>query len=173
MNGLNRVQLLGNLGRDPEIRSTTSGDRIANLNLATNESWKDKTTGEKKERVEWHRIVIFNSGLVGVVEQYARKGARLFIEGKLRTRKWTDNAGADRYATEIVLSGFDGQLILLDGAGDGNRPPAASPEDYGDGPGYGASPGYGARHDNPAAAARVAAGGGRGGRDDLDDEIPF
>lgn len=157
MNGLNRVQLLGNVGQAPEIRSTTAGGRIANFSLATNESWKDKVSGEKKERVEWHRIVVFNEGLVGIIEQYVRKGSKLFVEGQLRTRKWADNAGVDHYSVEIVLAAFNGQIILLDGAG--NRPPPASAEDYGGGPGYASGP------QGPAPA--------RARRDDLDDEIPF
>lgn len=155
MNGLNRVQLLGNVGAAPEIRSTQTGQRIANFNLATNESWKDKGTGEKRERVEWHRVVVFNEGLVGIVEQFVKKGSKLFVEGQIRTRKWADNAGVDHYSTEIVIANFAGQIILLDSAG-GNRPPPASAEDYGGGPGYSPAP----------APAHTR-------RDDLDDEIPF
>jgi single-strand DNA-binding protein len=110
---LNKVCLLGNVGKDPEIRNLQSGSQLANLTLATEESWKDKASGEKKSRTEWHRIVIFNPGLVGVVEKYVKKGSKLYIEGQLQTRKWTDQSGAERYSTEIVLAQYGGQMILL------------------------------------------------------------
>lgn len=153
MSSLNRVMLIGNLGRDPEIRSTQDGKRIANLNLATSESWKDRVSGERKERTEWHRIVIFNEHLVELVEKYCRKGSKLFVEGALQTRKWTDNNNVERYSTEIVLQAFRGEIRLLDSAGGGNRPPpASSPDDYGTG-----------GHAPPPRARR----------DDLDDDIPF
>src|ERR1700689_4826255 len=113
---INKVILLGNLGRDPEIRSTNDGMRIANLALATSESWRDRNSGERKERTEWHRVVIFNERLVEVVEKYVRKGSKLYIEGALQTRKWTDNAGVEKYSTEIVLQRFRGELTMLDGA---------------------------------------------------------
>ena len=112
---LNRVQLIGNVGKDPEIRSTQGGERIANLTVATSESWTDKRSGEKKERTEWHRIAIFNDGLVGVVERFVHKGSRIFVEGQLTTRKWTDQSGQEKYSTEINLGKFNGTLILLDG----------------------------------------------------------
>jgi single-strand DNA-binding protein len=150
---VNKVILVGNVGRDPEIRSAQSGDRIANLSLATSESWRDKASGERREKTEWHKVAIFNENLVKLVEQYVKKGAKLYIEGQLQTRKWTDRDGVERYATEIVLGRFNGQVTMLDsrGAGAGN----SSSE-----PGAAAEP---AR----AAAAQRPLG------HDLDDEIPF
>lgn len=119
---LNKVILIGNLGRDPEIRNTNDGKEIANLTIATSESWKDKMTGEKKEKTEWHRVVIFSEGLVSVVKNYTKKGSKIYIEGSLQTRKWVDNAGQEKYTTEIVLQNFNSQLILLDSRGSGNGP---------------------------------------------------
>src|ERR1700716_4576349 len=113
---VNKVILVGNLGRDPEIRSTNDGIRIANLNLATSESWRDRNSGERKERTEWHRIVIFNERLVEIAEKYLRKGSKLYVEGALQTRRWTDNAGVEKYSTEVVLQKFRGELTMLDGA---------------------------------------------------------
>jgi single-strand DNA-binding protein len=113
MSSLNKVMLIGNLGKDPEIRATQDGREIANLTLATSESWKDKASGERKEKTEWHRIVIFNEHLVSIVKSYVKKGSKLYIEGALVTRKWTDKDGADKYATEIVLQGFSGSIVLL------------------------------------------------------------
>jgi single-strand DNA-binding protein len=118
MASLNRVQLIGNLGRDPEVRRLTSGDPVVNMSIATTESWRDKSSGEKKEKTEWHRIVIFNKNLADIAEKYLRKGARVFLEGALQTRKWTDKDNVDRYQTEIVLSNFNGRLIML---GDGSN----------------------------------------------------
>src|SRR5712692_1188562 len=118
---VNKVILVGNLGRDPEIRSTQDGVRIANLNLATSESWRDRNSGERKERTEWHRIVIFNERLVEIAEKYLRKGAKIYVEGALQTRKWTDNAGVEKYSTEVVLTRFRGELTMLDPARDGGR----------------------------------------------------
>src|SRR6202034_722292 len=112
---VNKVILVGNLGRDPEIRSTSGGQRVANFSLATSETWRDKNSGERKEKTEWHRIVIFNDRLVDVVEKYVKKGAKLYIEGALQTRKWTDNSGQERYTTEVVLQRFRGELTMLDG----------------------------------------------------------
>lgn len=112
---LNKVMIIGNLGRDPEIRSFSNGGKVANLRIATSESWKDKTTGEKKERTEWHTVSIMNEGLVGVVDRYLKKGSKVYIEGQLETRKWQDQSGADKYSTEIVLRGFGGTLQMLDG----------------------------------------------------------
>ncbi|MFQ5775201.1 MAG: single-stranded DNA-binding protein [Kiloniellaceae bacterium] len=149
---VNKVILIGNLGRDPEIRTTQDGLRVGNLSLATSESWRDKNTGERRERTEWHRVVIFNERLVDVVEKYLRKGSKIYVEGQLQTRKWTDQSGADRYTTEVVLQRFRGELTMLDTRGAG-----AAPGDYGAG-----AP---AEDQEPAAAA--PAGG------DLDDEIPF
>src|ERR1700733_10313214 len=116
---VNKVILVGNLGRDPELRSTQDGTRIANLNLATSESWRDRVSGERKERTEWHRVVIFNERLVELAEKYLRKGSKIYVEGALQTRKWTDNAGVEKYSTEIVLQKFRGELTMLDGAGGG------------------------------------------------------
>lgn len=112
---VNKVILVGNLGRDPEVRSTTSGTKIANLSIATSESWKDKSSGERKEKTEWHRVVIFNERLSDVAEKYLKKGSKVYIEGSLQTRKWTDNAGVEKYSTEIVLQNFRGELTMLDG----------------------------------------------------------
>ncbi len=111
---LNKVMLIGNVGKDPEIRTTQDGKEIANLVLATSETWRDKTTGDKREKTEWHRIVIFSEGLVNVVKNYVKKGSKLFLEGSLQTRKWTDNAGVERYTTEIVMQGFNSSLAMLD-----------------------------------------------------------
>jgi len=111
---VNKVILVGSLGRDPEIRTLNSGDRVCNLRLATSESWKDKGSGERKEKTEWHQVVIFNDGLVKIAEQYLRKGSKVYLEGSLQTRKWTDQAGAEKYSTEIVLQKFRGELTLLD-----------------------------------------------------------
>ena len=116
---LNKVMIIGNLGRDPEIRSFSNGGKMANLRIATSETWKDKTTGEKKERTEWHTVSIMNEGLVGVVERYLKKGSKVYIEGQLETRKWQDQSGADKYSTEIVLRGFGGTLQMLDGKSGG------------------------------------------------------
>ncbi len=116
---VNKVILVGNLGRDPEIRTLNSGDRVANLNLATSETWRDRTSGERKERTEWHRVVIFNDNLVKVAESYLRKGSKVYVEGALQTRKYTDQAGVEKMSTEIVLQKFRGELTMLDGRGDG------------------------------------------------------
>lgn len=117
---VNKVILIGNVGRDPEVKATAGGNRFANLSVATSESWKDKATGEKRERTEWHRVVIWNEGLVGVVERYVKKGSKIYLEGQLETRKWTDQNGQERYSTEVVLRPFRGEIVLLDGrAGDG------------------------------------------------------
>jgi len=121
MASLNKVMLIGHLGADPEVRSFQSGGKVCNLRLATSESWKDKNTGERKEATEWHTVSIFNEGLVGVAERYLKKGSKVFIEGQLRTRKWQDQSGADRYSTEIVLRGFGGTLTMLDGAPAGDQ----------------------------------------------------
>ena len=163
---VNKVILVGNLGRDPEIRSTQDGMRIANLNLATSESWRDKMSGERKEKTEWHRIVIFNERLTELAEKYLRKGSKVYIEGQLQTRKWTDNAGVEKYSTEVVLTRFRGELTMLDGARDGARSGGGEPaydDAYAGGPGD--SPRYGG---TGAAPAR-----GRTATNDLDDEIPF
>ncbi|MDP2124653.1 MAG: single-stranded DNA-binding protein [Parvibaculum sp.] len=155
---VNKVILVGNLGADPEIRRTQDGRPIANLRLATSESWRDKNTGERREKTEWHRIVVFNEGLCKVIEQYVKKGAKLYIEGALQTRKWTDQSGVEKYSTEIVLQGFNSTLTMLDGKGGGG---SSSGGDYGGG----------------SSSDDFGGGSGGGGRgnftQDLDDEIPF
>jgi len=157
---VNKVILIGNLGRDPEIRSTQDGMRIANLAVATSESWRDRVSGERKERTEWHRVVIFNERLAEIAEKYLRKGSKVYVEGALQTRKWTDNSGQERFTTEIVLQRFRGELTMLDGARGGGGPPteAGYEEGFADEP----------RASGPAASAR-----GRALSDDLDDDIPF
>jgi single-strand DNA-binding protein len=161
---LNKVMLIGNVGRDPEIRSTQGGQRIANLSIATSESWKDRNTGERKERTEWARVVVFNENLVEIIEKYVHKGSKIMVEGQLQTRKWADQAGVERYSTEVVLTQYRGQVILLGDAGSGSRPPPAeSADDYGHESTKTAGGDYAARHDNP----------GTGRAADLNDEIPF
>ena len=166
---VNKVILVGNLGRDPEIRSTQDGTRIANLSLATSESWRDRNSGERKERTEWHRVVVFNDKLVEVVEKYLKKGAKIYVEGALQTRKWTDQSGAEKYTTEVVLQRFRGELTMLDGRGEGGGGGGGYDQDDG---GFGGSSGGG--------YGSGGGGGGGGGRSerrppgpDLDDEIPF
>jgi single-strand DNA-binding protein len=117
--GVNKVILVGNLGRDPEVRRMTSGDPVVNLSVATSESWRDKTSGERKEKTEWHRVVIFNENLAKIAEQYLRKGSKVYLEGQLQTRKWTDKDGQEKYSTEVVLNRFRGELVLLDPKGEG------------------------------------------------------
>jgi single-strand DNA-binding protein len=146
---VNKVILIGNLGKDPEVRRTTSGDPIVNLSIATSESWRDKTSGERKEKTEWHRVVIFNKNLADVAEKYLRKGSKVYVEGQLQTRKWTDKDGQEKYSTEVVLQNFRGELTMLDGRG---------------GEGGGAA-GGGGRGASEAPASFQ--------RDEMDDEIPF
>lgn len=137
MASLNQVQIIGNLGADPEVKSFSNGNRIANLRIATSESWKDRTTGERKERTEWHSVVLDNEGLAGVAEKYLRKGSRVYVEGELRTRKWQDREGNDRYTTEVRVGGFRGQIVLLDrlegggqpGGHQASRPARTAPDD--------------------------------------------
>ena len=171
MANLNKVMLIGNLGADPEIRSFQNGGKVANLRIATSETWKDRQTGERKEKTEWHTVAIFSEGLVSVVERYLKKGSKVFVEGKLQTRKWQDQNGQDRYSTEIVIQGLGGTLTMLDGATGGG----------GMGGGGGARSGGGAAggswdQDGGAPGGGGASGGfGQtgGGYDDLDDDIPF
>jgi single-strand DNA-binding protein len=159
---VNKVILVGNLGKDPEIRRTQDGRPIANLNVATSESWRDKATGERKEKTEWHRVVIFNEGLCKVAEQYLKKGAKVYIEGQLQTRKWTDQSGAEKYTTEVVLQGFNSTLTMLDGRSGGGG--SFGGEDSGGD--FGAA--------GPSSAPRRAVAAGGGGRNgDMDDDIPF
>jgi single-strand DNA-binding protein len=155
---VNKVILIGNLGRDPEVRHAQDGAKIVNLNIATSENWKDKMSGERKEKTEWHRVVIFNDRIADVAERYLKKGSKVYVEGSLQTRKWTDQSGAEKYTTEVVISRFKGELTLLDGRGEGGM--EAAPAGEGD---------YGA----PRAAAKAPAGGGWEPPADLDDEIPF
>ena len=159
---VNKVTLIGNLGRDPEVRSTQDGMKIVNLSLATSENWKDRNSGERRERTEWHRVVIFNENLARVAEQYLRKGSKIYVEGQLQTRKWTDQNGQDRYTTEVVLQRYRGELTMLDGRGEGG-----SGGGYGGGGGFNQDQGYGGGGGMGGGAAPV------GGPSDLDDEIPF
>jgi single-strand DNA-binding protein len=156
---VNKVILVGNLGKDPEIRRTQDGRPIANLSVATSETWRDKATGERKEKTEWHRVVIFNEGLCRIAEQYLKKGAKVYLEGSLQTRKWQDKDGHDKYSTEVVLQGFNSQLTMLDRSGGGGAEVG-----YENGGSDFGSPG-------PTAARKPAMAGAK--RDDLDDEIPF
>lgn len=166
---VNKVILVGNLGRDPEIRSMQSGEEIAQLSLATSETWRDKASGERKERTEWHRVVIFNENLVKVAKSYLKKGSKVYIEGSLQTRKWTDKDGAEKYTTEVVLQRFRGELTMLDGreGGGGGGSYGGGGDDYGSSGGSaGGSGGY--------SGGRSSGGGGSAPRrDDMDDEIPF
>lgn len=132
MSSLNKVALIGNLGRDPEVRTFQNGGRVANLSLATSESWKDKDSGERRERTEWHRVVIFNEALVGVAEKYLAKGSKVYIEGQLETRKFTDNSGAERYTTEVVLRPFRSEIVMLDSKQDGQREEPGGGDDIDD-----------------------------------------
>ena len=154
---VNKVILVGNLGADPEIRRTQDGRPIANLSIATSETWRDKNTGERKEKTEWHRVVIFSEGLCKIAEQYLKKGSKVYLEGALQTRKWQDKDGKDKYSTEVVLQGFNATLTMLDGRGGGA---GGAMGDEG-GRDFGAS----------APPRRVSAGGGR--NDDMNDDIPF
>jgi len=161
---VNKVILVGNLGRDPEVRSMQNGDEVCQLSLATSETWRDKSSGERRERTEWHRVVIFNENLVKVAKQFLKKGSKVYIEGSLQTRKWTDKDGAEKYTTEVVLQRFRGELTMLDGKGGGG-----GDDDYGGGESSGGGFGGG------GGGGRSSGGGGRSApkRDDLDDDIPF
>ncbi|WP_298674935.1 single-stranded DNA-binding protein [uncultured Lentibacter sp.] len=158
---VNKVILIGNLGRDPEVRTFQNGGKVCNLRIATSENWKDKSTGERRERTEWHTVAIFQEGLVRIAEQYLRKGSKVYIEGKLQTRKWQDQSGNDRYSTEVVLQGYDGVLTMLDGRGEGG----------GNGSGAGGGSSYGGGQDDrfggPSEPQQM------GNNSDFDDEIPF
>lgn len=158
---LNKVMIIGNLGADPDVRSMTSGDEVCNLSIATSESWTDKASGEKKDRTQWHKVVIFNSGLVKVAKNYLKKGSKVYIEGQIETRKWTDKDGKDQYTTEIVLRPYRGELTMLDGRGGSAANDGSGFSDSGSSGGYGGSS-YGGG--NAAPAARV---------DELADDIPF
>ena len=158
---VNKVILIGNLGADPESRSMSSGDPVVNLRLATNETWTDRASGEKRERTEWHRVVIFDERLCDVASKYLRKGSKVYIEGQLQTRKWTDQQGVEKYTTEVVLRRFNSSLQMLDSRGEGGG-------DYGGGGGGG-----GGDYGGGGGGAPPAGGGGGGGGGDLDDDIPF
>jgi single-strand DNA-binding protein len=192
---VNKVILVGNLGRDPESRSFQNGGKVVELRIATSESWKDKSSGERKEKTEWHTVKVFNEGLANVAERFLRKGSKVYIEGALTTRKWQDQQGQDRYSTEITLQGFNSVLTMLDGpnggqgggAGGGNRGGggggddwAGGNDDFGGGGGFGGGSGGGRGAPAAGAAGGAAGGGGRGGfgqgggfSDDLDDDVPF
>ncbi len=162
---VNKVILVGNLGRDPEVRRLASGEPVVNLRIATSENWKDKATGERKEKTEWHSVVIFNENLARVAEQYLKKGSTVYIEGQLQTRKWTDQSGAEKYTTEVVLQRFRGEMTLLGGRGGGSD--AGGYDDQGGGD-FGRSSPMESRRPAPAMS-----GGGGGRHNDLDDDIPF
>ena len=179
---VNKVILIGNLGADPEVKSFQNGGKIANLRIATSENWKDRNTGERKERTEWHSVVLNSEGLVGVAERYLRKGSKVYIEGQLRTRKWQDQSGNDRYTTEISVGGMNGVLTMLDGApgggqgggqgGGGQR--GGGGGDWGQGGGSsGGGYGGGQRSGGSSFGGGAAGGAGGGFGDDLDDDIPF
>lgn len=161
---LNKVILIGNLGKDPEIRRLGSGDPVVNLSVATSENWRDKASGERKEKTEWHRVVIFNEQIAKVAEQYLKKGMKVYVEGQLQTRKWTDNSGVEKYSTEVVLQKYRGELQMLDGKGEGR-----GGGDYG-GDSYDQSASYGG---GGGGRKKVAEGARENFSADLDDEIPF
>jgi len=187
---VNKVILVGNLGRDPESRSFSNGGKVVNLRIATSESWKDRNSGERKERTEWHSVAIFSEGLANVAERYLRKGSKVYLEGQLQTRKWQDQQGQDRYSTEVVLQGFDAKLVMLDGPGGGQGGgmgggAGRGADDWGGGDdsfagqssnrgggGFGGGSGGGY---SGGARGGAASGGGAGGGfpDDLDDDVPF
>ena len=178
---VNKVIIVGNLGRDPEVRSFQNGGKVVNLRIATSETWRDRNSGERKERTEWHSVAIFSEPLAKIAEQYLRKGSKVYIEGALETRKWQDQSGQDRYTTEIVLRPYRGELTLLDGRDGGGGGGAPGGGDYGGGyddyQGGGASAGGGGGYQSGGGGY---SGGGRsggnapaGGRSDMDDEIPF
>ncbi|MGB7241899.1 MAG: single-stranded DNA-binding protein [Sulfitobacter sp.] len=158
---VNKVILIGNLGRDPEVRTFQNGGKVCNLRIATSEAWKDRNTGERKEKTEWHSVAIFQEGLVRIAEQYLKKGSKVYIEGQLQTRKWQDQSGQDKYSTEVVLQGFNGTLTMLDGRDGGG----------GGGGGYDSGPSGGGYDSGPPSSG--GSGGGSAPSRDLDDEIPF
>jgi single-strand DNA-binding protein len=163
---VNKVILVGNLGRDPEVRQTQDGKPVVSFSVATSENWRDRASGERRERTEWHRVVIFNDRLADVAQKYLRKGSKVYLEGQLQTRKWSDQSGQERYTTEVVLGQFRGELTMLDGRGEGGG--------AGSGGGYDEAPAdYGGGAAPATARGRGGQGGGKGGGADLDDEIPF
>jgi single-strand DNA-binding protein len=164
---VNKVILIGNLGRDPEVRSFQNGGKVCNLRIATSETWKDRATGERKERTEWHSVAIFNEALAGVAERYLRKGSKVYIEGQLETRKWQDQSGQERYTTEVVVRPYRGELTMLDGRGEGG---AMSGGMSG---GMGESGGRSGGYDDPLGGGMSGGRGGSGFQNDIDDDIPF
>jgi len=166
---VNKVILVGNLGADPEIRRTQDGRPIANLSIATSESWRDKNSGERREKTEWHRVVIFNEGLCKIAESYLKKGSKVYLEGQLQTRKWQDQSGQDKYSTEVVLQGFNGNLTMLDGRSEGGGGGGGRGGDYGGGGDFGGGSSGGDR----GGSSGGFGGGGGGSSRDLDDDIPF
>jgi single-strand DNA-binding protein len=162
---VNKVILIGNLGRDPEVRSMNNGGKVVNLSVATSETWRDKNSGERQERTEWHRVVIFNEKLGEVAEKYLKKGAKVYVEGALQTRKWTDKEGVEKYSTEVVLQRFRGELTMLDGKGGGGGGGGGGGDDYGDDYGGGSGGGGG--------GGRSSSGGGKKPAGPIDDDIPF
>lgn len=190
MAGVNKVILVGNLGQDPQSRSFQNGGKVVNLRIATSETWKDRTTGERKERTEWHSVAIFNEGLANTAERYLRKGSKVYIEGQLQTRKWQDNNGQDRYTTEIVLQGFNGQMVMLDGPGGGQGGAGGGARSGGDewgqgGDDFGGGSSFGGGSGGGFGGGARSSGGGAGGfgggasrpggafDSDLDDDVPF
>ena len=171
---VNKVILIGNLGRDPEVRSFQNGGKVCNLRIATSETWKDKNTGERREKTEWHSVAIFQEGLVRVAEQYLKKGSTVYIEGKLQTRKWQDQSGQDKYSTEIVLQGYDGVMTMIGGRGDGG---GGGNMGGGGGGGYDQQDSGGGYDQQGGGGGNYGGGqsqgGGGGGSRGLDDEIPF
>jgi len=159
---INKVTLIGNLGKDPEVRHTQDGAPIVTLAIATSDSWKDKATGEKREKTEWHRVVIFNEHLCKVAENYLKKGSKIYIEGSLQTRKWTDNAGVEKYSTEVVLQRYNGELTMLDGRGDGGGDTGGYNQDGGSSSNYNQTSSGGGGGSAPASE-----------KPGFDDEIPF
>ncbi|MFK3692718.1 single-stranded DNA-binding protein [Agrobacterium tumefaciens] len=174
---VNKVILIGNVGADPEIRRTQDGRPIANLRIATSETWRDRNSGERKEKTEWHTVVVFNEGLCKVVEQYVKKGAKLYIEGQLQTRKWQDQTGNDRYSTEVVLQGFNSTLTMLDGRGEGSGRSGGGDfgggNDYGSGGGSGYGGGYDQQSSSRGGSSRGSSQPSGGFSNDMDDDIPF
>ncbi|HVK90013.1 MAG TPA: single-stranded DNA-binding protein [Mycoplana sp.] len=169
---VNKVILIGNVGADPEIRRTQDGRPIANLRIATSETWRDRNSGERREKTEWHTVVVFNEGLCKVVEQYVKKGAKLYIEGALQTRKWQDQNGNDRYSTEVVLQGFNSTLTMLDGRGEGGGDRRGGSE-LGGGNYGGGAPSYDDYGSQPSSSGGASRGGGSSFSKDMDDDIPF
>ena len=168
---VNKVILVGNLGRDPESRAFQNGGKVVELRIATSENWKDRQTGERREKTEWHTVKIFSEGLANVAERYLRKGSKVYLEGQLQTRKWQDQSGADRYSTEIVLQGFNAQMVLLDSAGGGaGAGGGRGGDDWGGGDDFA---GQSSTRGGFGGGGSRGGGGGSGFPDDLDDDVPF